>query len=124
MFLSELPFAAQHKNTRKIHKVQRESEEKRNRTHFGTIPLALFDFRIHHLDDDPGSQRKSSNERLPLGDAVHLVGALGKLLEDLLFLIVQPLLQILLVPYNVSEQFGILATFLKVPLAWADVSVP
>ena len=65
--------------------------------------FALFDFRIHHLDDDPGAERKPSHERLPLRDAVHLVGAFGELFEDLFFLVVHPLLQVFFVPDNVTE---------------------
>ena len=85
--------------------------------------FSLF-FCRHHLDDDLGAERKPSHERLPLRDAVHLVGAFGELLEDFLFLVVQPFLQILLVPYNVPEQLRILAPFLEIPFAGGDVAVP
>ena len=86
--------------------------------------FALFDFRCHHLNDDPGTQCETSHECLPLRHAVHFAHALSELFEDLLSLIVQPLLQILLVPDNVTEQLGLLTASLKVHLAWADVAVP
>ena len=64
--------------------------------------FVLFDFCVHYLNDDPGAEHETSHERLPLRDAVHLALALGELLKDLLF-VVQPLLQILFVPDDISE---------------------
>lgn len=51
--------------------------------------FALFDFRIHHFNDDPGTEHESSRERLPLCDAVHLVGAFRELFEDFFLFIIQ-----------------------------------
>ena len=54
--------------------------------------ILLFNFRIHNFDDDPGSERKASCERLPLCDALHLVSAFGELFEDLFAFIIQSFL--------------------------------
>ena len=85
--------------------------------------FALFNFRVYYLDENPDSEYKASCEHLTLGDAVYFVGAFGELFEDIFFFVVQPFLQIFLVPDYVPEQFRILTAFLEVPLAWADVAV-
>ena len=75
------------------HVKSRENRKERGTAHILVRFLfALFDFRIHHFNDDPGADGESSNERLPLRDAVHLVGAFGEFLEDLFLLFIQPLL--------------------------------
>lgn len=70
-----------------------------------------------YVNDDPGAERETSHKRLTFGDSIHLICALGELLEDLFFLIVQPFLQVLFVSGYVPKQLRVCTAFLEVPLA-------
>ena len=77
-----------------------------------------------HFCHDFYTQREAADEHFAVGVAVHFAGYISVLFEDLLFFVVQPGKQIVLMTDHQCQQFFARAVLFDVYLAGIDVAVP